>query len=95
MSVANLRFLPTWLHFKEFVKIKESAGIWVYCDIGPKCIQGKRLVFKTQYLQNSVCSNTWRGHMVGTIQTIDQQEVAFQNMCTWLLIPRYTESGVY
>ena len=33
--------------------------------------------------------------MVGTNRSIDQQEVAFQNMCTWLLIPKYTESGVY
>ena len=37
----------------------------------------------------------WKGHTVGTNRSIDQQEVAFQNNCTWLMLPKYTQSGVY
>ena len=33
-------------------------------------------------------------HMVGTNGSVDKQEVTFQNMSTWLLIPKYTRSGV-
>ena len=43
------------------------------------------------------CDNEtlWKGHTVGTNRSIDQQEVAFQNNCTWLMLPKYTQSGVY
>ena len=36
----------------------------------------------------------WKGHTVGTNGSVDQQEVSFQNMCTWLLLPKNTQCGV-
>ena len=37
----------------------------------------------------------WKGHMVGTNGSVDQQEVSFQNICTWLLLPKNTQCGVH
>ena len=44
--------------------------------------------------QMAMSPGVWKGHMVGTNGSVDQQEVSFQNMCTWLLLPKNTQCGV-
>ena len=41
---------------------------------------------KTKYI--GLPMTLWKGHMVGTNGSIDKQEVTFQNMCTWLPLPK-------